>query len=97
MARIAGMNAADATDAMTAALHGFNMELNEGSAKRINDVYSKLAAVTASDTQEISTAMTKTAALAHNAGMDVETTSAYLAKAIEATREAPKHRARGHH
>jgi hypothetical protein len=36
---------------MTAALRGFNMEINEMSATRINDVYSKLAAITASDTQ----------------------------------------------
>jgi hypothetical protein len=32
MARIAGLDAAAATDAMTAALRGFNMELNAFSA-----------------------------------------------------------------
>jgi hypothetical protein len=32
MAAIAGINTADATDKMTAALRGFNMELNETSA-----------------------------------------------------------------
>jgi hypothetical protein len=32
MARIAGLDASEATDRMTAALHGFNMELNEASA-----------------------------------------------------------------
>lgn len=90
MARIAGMGAAESTDAMTAALRGFNLELNKAGAQKVNDIYSKLAAVTASDTGEISTAMTKTASLAHNAGMDIETTTAYLAKAIETTREAPE-------
>jgi hypothetical protein len=50
MARIANMNAATATEAMTAALRGFNMEINETSATRINDVYSELAAITAADT-----------------------------------------------
>jgi hypothetical protein len=50
MAKIAGMESADATKAMTAALRGFNMELNETSAARVNDVYSELAAVTAADT-----------------------------------------------
>lgn len=44
MARVANMDAADATKAMTAALRGFNMEINETSATRINDVYSELAA-----------------------------------------------------
>ena len=50
MARIANMDAAQATEAMTAALRGFNMEINETSATRINDVYSELAAITAADT-----------------------------------------------
>ena len=90
MARIAGMDAKEATDAMTAALRGFNLELNQASAQRINDVYSELAAITASDTQEISTAMEKVASLAHNAGMELETTSAFLAQMIETTREAPE-------
>lgn len=73
---------------MTAALRGFNMELNTTSAMRVNDVYSKLAAITASDTQEISVAMTKVASLAHNANMEFETTSAFLAQIIETTRES---------
>lgn len=90
MARIAGMEYTEATDAMTAALRGFNMELNETSAQRVNDVYSQLAAKTASNVEEISTAMTKTASIAHNAGMEFETTSAYLSQIIETTREAPE-------
>ena len=42
MARIGGLEAADATDKMTAALRGFNMEINEASAQRVNDVYSNV-------------------------------------------------------
>ena len=90
MARIAGLDAAEATDRMTNALRGFNMELNDVSAQRINDVYSRLAAITASDTQEISTAVEKTASLAYSAGMDVEQTAAFLSQIIETTREAPE-------
>jgi TP901 family phage tail tape measure protein len=78
MARIAGLEYADATDLMTAALRGFNMELNETSAQRINDVYSELAAITAADTNEIATAMTKTASIADSANMEFETTAALL-------------------
>ena len=85
MARIAGIEAAEATDYMTAALRGFNMELNETSAQRINDVYSKLAAITASNTQEISVAMTKVASLANNANMEFETTAAFLSQIISIT------------
>lgn len=88
MARIAGMDATDATNKMTAALRGFNMEVNETNAERISDVYSKLAAITASNVQEISNAMTKTASLASNAGMQFETTAAFLSQIIETTRES---------
>lgn len=88
MARIAGMDYVKATNMMTAALRGFNMEINEVSAQRVNDVYSELAKITASDTQEISTAMTKTASIAHNANMEFETTAAFLSQIIETTRES---------
>lgn len=88
MARIAGLDYATATDYMTAALRGFNMEINTDSAQRVNDVYSRLAAITASNTQEISVAMTKVASLAHNANMEFETTAAFLAQIIETTRES---------
>jgi TP901 family phage tail tape measure protein len=88
MARIAGLDAEDATNKMTAALRGFNMELNETSAQRISDVYSELAAITASDVDEISSAMTKTASIAASAGMEFETTAAFLSQIIETTRES---------
>lgn len=90
MARIAGMESAEATEAMTAALRGFNMELNETSATQVNDVYSKLAAVTAADTNQIATAMSKTASIAASANMEFETTAALLAQIIETTQEAPE-------
>ena len=67
---------------MTSALRGFNMELNETSAKRVNDVYSELAAITASNVQELSTAMSKTASIAHSVNMEFETTAAFLAQGI---------------
>ena len=88
MAQIAGLDTAEATDRMTAALRGFNMELDETNAKRISDVYSELAAITAADVDEISTAMTKTASIASSAGMEFETTAAFLSQIIETTRES---------
>ena len=88
MARIAGLDTAEATDRMTAALRGFNMELNETNAQKIADVYSELAAITASDVDEISSAMTKTASIAASAGMEFETTAAFLSQIIETTRES---------
>ena len=90
MARIANMDATDATTAMTAALRGFNMEVNEMNATRVNDVYSELAAITAADTNQIATAMGKTASIAASANMEFETTAALLAQIIETTQEAPE-------
>ena len=90
MARIAGLDYADTTNMMTAALRGFNMELNKTSAERVNDVYSKLAAITASDTRELGQAMERTASIAHSANMDFGNTTAFLAQMIETTREAPE-------
>lgn len=88
LARIASLDAAEATDRMTNALRGFNMELNETNANRVADVYSELAAITASDVDEISVAMTKTASIAASAGMQFETTAAFLSQIIETTRES---------
>lgn len=90
MARIAGLDYANATNLMTSALRGFNMELNQVSSQRVNDVYSELAAITASDVEELGVAMSKTASLAHSANMEFETTAALLAQGVEATREAPE-------
>lgn len=90
MARIAAIDSAEATQLMTAALRGFNMELNETSAQRVNDVYSELAAITAADTAQIGTAMSKTASIAASANMEFETTAALLAQIIETTQEAPE-------
>ena len=90
MARIAGLEAGDATQYMTAALRGFNMEVNEMNATKVNDVYSELAAITAADTAQIATAMGKTASIANSANMEFETTAALLAQIIETTQEAPE-------
>lgn len=88
MARIAGLDAAEATDRMTNALRGFNMEITTTNAQNINDVYSNLAAHTASNVQEISVAMTKVASLANSANMSFENTAAFLSQIIETTRES---------
>lgn len=83
------MDYASATELLTAALRGFNMEVNETSAARVNDVYSELAKITAADTEQIGIAMSKVASLAHSANMEFETTAAFLTQIIETTQEAP--------
>ena len=86
MARIAGMDYADAADAMTVAIRSFKMEMTD--AAHVTDVYSKVAAVTASDSEELAIAMSKTASSAESVGCSFENTTAMLAVMIETTRES---------
>ena len=87
LATLAGLDFAEATSQMTAALRGFHMEMDEGG--RVTDVYSELAAKAAADVEGIAYAMSKTASIASSAGMEFETTSAFLTQMIETTQEAP--------
>jgi len=88
MARIAGLEYAEATDRMTNALRGFNMEINTTNSEHVADVYSQLAAMSASNVDELSVAMTKVASLANSANMSFDNTAAFLAQIIETTRES---------
>lgn len=80
MARIAGMDYKDAADAMTVAIRAFKMEMTD--AEHVTDVYSKVAAVTASDSEELAIAMSKTASSAESVGSSFENTTAMLAVMI---------------
>ena len=83
-ARIAEMDYADATDAMTVAINAFKLEATDAS--RVVDVYSNLAAKAAVDQSELANAMSKVASMASSVGMSLETTSAFLTQIIETTR-----------
>lgn len=87
-AALAGIQFAEASDRMTAAIRGFDMEMSDSI--HATDTFSSLAAYTAADFNELSYAMTKTASIAHTANMSFENTTAFLAKMIETTREAPE-------
>nr|DAK55446.1 MAG TPA: minor tail protein [Caudoviricetes sp.] len=88
MAKVSGLDYAKATDYMTVAVRGFSMEMSE--AQKVTDVYSALAAKTATDTTELATAMSKVASGAASVGSSFESTSAMLATMISVTREAPE-------
>lgn len=88
LARIAGIDYADATDYMTAAIKGFGLSYED--VNRVMDVYSNLAAHTAANTEEISIAMSKVASIAHSTGMSLENTAGILTQIIATTREAPE-------
>lgn len=86
MAKIAGLDYTDATDYMTVAIRGFKLEMSD--AGNVVDVYSRIAAVTASDTEELAVAMSKTASSAEAVGSSFENTTAMIALMVETTRES---------
>ena len=83
-ARIAEMDYAAATDAMTVAINAFNLKAKESI--KITDIYSNLAAKAAVDQGELANAMSKVASMAASVGMRLETTSTFLTQIIETTR-----------
>lgn len=86
MARIAGIDYAKAADYMTTAIRGFKLEMTD--AAHVTDVWSALAARTASDTEELATAISKTASSAQAVGATFEATSAMIATMVSVTRES---------
>lgn len=71
---------------MTNAVRSFKMEMTE--AQRVTDVYSAIAASSATDVAELANAMSKTASSAQAVGASFENTTAMMAVMIEATRES---------
>ena len=88
MARISGLDYAQATDYMTNAVRSFKMEMTD--AQTVVDTYSAVAAKSATSVSELATAMSKTASSAQSVGADIQTTTAMMAVMIEATRESPE-------
>ena len=88
MARISGLEYSQATDYMTNAVRSFKMEMTD--AQVVTDVYSAVAAKSATSVSEIATAMSKTASSAQAVGSSIQNTTAMMAVMIEATRESPE-------
>ena len=86
MARISGLEYATATDYMTNAVRSFKMEMTE--AQTVVDVYSSIAASSATSVTELASAMSKTASSAQAVGSSFQNTTAMMAVMIEATRES---------
>ena len=86
MARIAGIDYADAADYMTNAVRSFKMEMQDAS--RVTDAYSALAASSAVTVSELAEAMSKTASSAYGVGASLENTAAMISVMTEATRES---------
>lgn len=65
---------------MTNAIRSFQMEMTE--AQRVVDVYSEIAASSATSTAELATAMSRTASSAASVGSSFENTTAMMAVMI---------------
>ena len=87
-AKVAGIDAADAADKLTAAVNGYCLAAEDAS--EVADKFNKVAAVSAADINELSTAFSKAAAQANQAGVSMDNYLAYIATMEEATREAPE-------
>lgn len=87
-AKVAGIDATDAADKLTAAVNGYCLAAED--AAMVADKFNKVAAASAADINELSTAFSKAAAQANQAGVGMDNYLAYLATMIEATREAPE-------
>ena len=87
-AKVAGIDATDAADKLTAAVNGYCLEASD--AAMVADKFNKVAAASAADIDELSTAFSKAAAQANQAGVGMDNYLAYIATMVEATREAPE-------
>lgn len=87
-AKVAGIDATDAADKLTAAVNGYCLAAEDASI--VADKFNKVAAASAADIDELSTAFSKAAAQANQAGVGMDNYLAYIATMVEATREAPE-------
>lgn len=87
-AKVAGTDATDAADKLTAAVNGYCLAAED--AASVADKFNKVAAASAADIDELSTAFSKAAAQANQAGVSMDNYLAYIATMEEATREAPE-------
>jgi len=87
-AKVAGIDATEAADKLTAAVNGYCLAAEDASL--VADKFNKVAAASAADIDELSTAFSKAAAQANQAGVGMDNYLAYIATMVEATREAPE-------
>lgn len=87
-AKIAGISAGDSVNYLTAAINGYQLSANQAMA--VSDKFAALAASSATDYEELATALSKVAAQAYSAGVNMDNMMGFIAKAIETTREAPE-------
>lgn len=87
-AKVAGVSVSESINYLTTALNGFKLSAED--AITVSDKFAAVAASSASDYDEIATALSKVASQANLAGMSIDYTTALLTTGLEVTREAPE-------
>ena len=87
-ANIAGISATDSIKYLTSAVNGYNLAASQ--AMTVSDKFAELAAKSATDYEELAIALSKVAAQAYSAGVNMDNMMGFIAKALEVTREAPE-------
>lgn len=85
---ITGADVSSMADQLTAVWNGFQVQ-----GEKTNEVVSKLAAIadsSASNMSELATAMSKSASIANNMGVDIDQLGAQISTIIATTRQAPQ-------
>lgn len=80
LASIEELDFAEATNYMTAAINGFKLEASE--ANQVIDIWANLSAQAAVSSEELAVSISKVASIAQSAGMELDTTSAFLTKMV---------------
>lgn len=86
LSKNAKMTSEDSSKVLTATLNGFQLAADQAS--HVNDILSSIDLESSSDAGGIGTALTKTASMAHNAGLSLEKTAASIATIKEVTQDS---------
>lgn len=86
LSKNAKMSSEDSSKVLTATLNGFQLAADQAS--HVNDILSSIDMSSSSDAGGIGTALTKTASMAHNAGLSLEKTAASIATIKEVTQDS---------
>lgn len=87
-AKLAGISTTDSVRFLTSAINGYRLSADQSMV--VSDKFAALAASSATDYDELATALSKVASQAYAAGVNMDNMMGFIAKALEVTREAPE-------
>lgn len=84
MSNISGVESSQAADMLTSAINGFKLEAKD--AMHVVDTFAAIDLAAAANTEELAEALQRVSANAGEAGLSIETTTAYIGALVDATR-----------